>query len=130
MDPVRVPTTTDTQTITRMSPADARSGKRAPGRLLAVKQVERWSSPTRLEAWTSEWDSQMLPRDGAVALRRGGTRWSCDLRAALPPWERRQLAVGRAVLERTRRNGDKSQFQGTWRPGDPELVFGLYEPGH
>jgi 2,6-dihydroxypyridine 3-monooxygenase len=52
-----------------------------------------------------------------------------DLRVALPRWERRQLAVGRAVLERTRRNGNKSQFQGTWRPGDPELVFGLYEPG-
>ena len=52
-----------------------------------------------------------------------------DLRAALPRWERRQLAVGRAVLERTRRNGNKSQFEGTWRPGDPELVFGLHEPG-
>jgi 2,6-dihydroxypyridine 3-monooxygenase len=52
-----------------------------------------------------------------------------DLRAALPQWERRQLAVGRAVLERTRRNGNKSQFENTWRPGDPELVFGLYEPG-
>ena len=51
-----------------------------------------------------------------------------DLQAALPRWERRQLAVGRAVLERTRRNGNKSQFRGTWRPGDPELVFGLYEP--
>jgi 2,6-dihydroxypyridine 3-monooxygenase len=37
--------------------------------------------------------------------------------------------VGRAVLERTRRNGNKSQFHGTWRPGDPELVFGLYGPG-
>jgi 2,6-dihydroxypyridine 3-monooxygenase len=52
-----------------------------------------------------------------------------DVEAALPRWERRQLAVGRAVLERTRRNGDKSQFHGTWRPGDPELVFGLYGPG-
>jgi 2,6-dihydroxypyridine 3-monooxygenase len=52
-----------------------------------------------------------------------------DLQAALPRWEHRQLAVGRAVLERTRRNGNKSQFQGTWRPGDPELVFGLSEPG-
>jgi 2,6-dihydroxypyridine 3-monooxygenase len=52
-----------------------------------------------------------------------------DLRAALPRWERRQLTVGRAVLERTRRNGNKSQFEGSWRPGDPELVFGLYEPG-
>jgi len=52
-----------------------------------------------------------------------------DVEAALPRWERQQLAVGRAVLERARRNGDKSQFHGTWRPGDPELVFGLYEPG-
>jgi 2,6-dihydroxypyridine 3-monooxygenase len=52
-----------------------------------------------------------------------------DLRAALSRWERRQLAVGRAVLERTRRNGNKSQFENTWRPGDPELIFGLYEPG-
>ena len=52
-----------------------------------------------------------------------------DLAAALPRWERQQLAVGRAVLQRTRRNGDRSQFEGTWRPGDPELVFGLYGPG-
>jgi 2,6-dihydroxypyridine 3-monooxygenase len=52
-----------------------------------------------------------------------------DLQAALPRWQRHQLAVGRAVLQRTRRNGNKSQFEGTWRPGDPELVFGLYEPG-
>jgi 2,6-dihydroxypyridine 3-monooxygenase len=52
-----------------------------------------------------------------------------NLRTALPRWERRQLAIGRAVLERARRNGNKSQFQGTWRPGDPELVFGLHEPG-
>ena len=59
----------------------------------------------------------------ALAATRG------DLRAALPRWERRQLAVGRAVLRRTRRNGDKSQFEGGWRPGDPELVFGLHRPG-
>src|SRR6266702_370666 len=52
-----------------------------------------------------------------------------DVEEALPRWERRQLALGRAVLQRARRKGDKSQFEGTWRPGDPELVFGLYEPG-
>ena len=52
-----------------------------------------------------------------------------DVTAALPRWERQQLAVGHAVLARTRRNGDKSQFACTWHPGDPELVFGLYEPG-
>jgi 2,6-dihydroxypyridine 3-monooxygenase len=59
----------------------------------------------------------------ALAATRG------DVEAALPLWEQQQLAVGRAVLERTRRNGNKSQFEGTWRPGDPELVFGLHRPG-
>jgi 2,6-dihydroxypyridine 3-monooxygenase len=59
----------------------------------------------------------------ALAEARG------DVEEALPRWEWRQLAVGRAVLERTRRNGNKSQFEGTWRPGDPELVFGLLGPG-
>jgi 2,6-dihydroxypyridine 3-monooxygenase len=59
----------------------------------------------------------------ALAATRG------DLDTALPRWERHQLVVGRAVLQRTRRNGDRSQFEGGWRPGDPELVFGLYEPG-
>jgi 2,6-dihydroxypyridine 3-monooxygenase len=52
-----------------------------------------------------------------------------EVELALPGWERQQLELGRAVLQRTRRNGNKSQFEGTWRPGDPELVFGLYEPG-
>jgi 2,6-dihydroxypyridine 3-monooxygenase len=61
----------------------------------------------------------------AAALQAAGG----DVEEALPGWERGQLELGRAVLERTRRNGDKSQFEGTWRPGDPELVFGLYEPG-
>jgi 2,6-dihydroxypyridine 3-monooxygenase len=61
----------------------------------------------------------------AAALQAAGG----DVEEALPGWERRQLELGRAVLERTRRNGDKSQFEGTWRPGDPALVFGLYEPG-
>jgi 2,6-dihydroxypyridine 3-monooxygenase len=52
-----------------------------------------------------------------------------DLAVALPRWERRQLEIGRAALERTRRNGDRSQFGGGWRPGDPELAFGLHGPG-
>ncbi len=52
-----------------------------------------------------------------------------DVAAALPRWERQQLAVGRSVLARTRRNGDKSQVTCSWRPDDPELVYGLYEPG-
>jgi len=53
-----------------------------------------------------------------------------DVRRALRAWEHRQLAVGRSLLARTREIGDSSQFSGTFRPGDPRLIFGLHEPGH
>ena len=49
--------------------------------------------------------------------------------SALREWEPGQLALGRNLLERTRRIGARSQFEGTWRPGDPELIFGLTGPG-
>jgi 2,6-dihydroxypyridine 3-monooxygenase len=52
-----------------------------------------------------------------------------DVPAALAAWERRQLGVGKALLARTREIGDSSQFSGTFRPGDPKLIFGLHEPG-
>ena len=32
-------------------------------------------------------------------------------------------------LARTRAIGRRSQVDGTWRPGDPELIFGLLAPG-
>ena len=49
--------------------------------------------------------------------------------AALAAWERRQLALGRNLLGRFRAIGDSSQFLGTFRPGDPRLIFGLHRPG-
>ncbi len=52
-----------------------------------------------------------------------------DLDAALAEWERRQLDLGRALLARNREIGDASQRRGTFRPGDPALVFGLRGPG-
>jgi 2,6-dihydroxypyridine 3-monooxygenase len=51
-----------------------------------------------------------------------------DVSAALRSWEALQLAVGRAALERSRRNGERSQVLGTWRPEDPDLNFGLLGP--
>jgi 2,6-dihydroxypyridine 3-monooxygenase len=51
-----------------------------------------------------------------------------DVPAALRSWEARQLVVGRDALERSRRNGERSQALGTWRPDDPELNFGLLRP--
>jgi 2,6-dihydroxypyridine 3-monooxygenase len=51
-----------------------------------------------------------------------------DVPAALAAWERRQLALGHDLLARCRAIGDSSQFLGTFRPGDPRLIFGLYAP--
>ena len=52
-----------------------------------------------------------------------------DVPAALARWETGQLALGARLLERTRRIGRRSQVDGTWVPGDPELIFGLRGPG-
>jgi 2,6-dihydroxypyridine 3-monooxygenase len=49
-----------------------------------------------------------------------------DVPAALARWEPGQLALGRRALERTRRAGDRSQFESSWQVGEP-LPFGLYE---
>ncbi|MFN0038324.1 MAG: FAD-dependent monooxygenase [Burkholderiales bacterium] len=60
----------------------------------------------------------------ADAIRR-----NADVPSALAQWEPGQLALGKQLLERNRRNGRRSQFEGTWTPGDPELIFGLRAPG-
>ena len=52
-----------------------------------------------------------------------------DVESALAAWEPAQLELGRKLLERTRRIGRRSQVDCNWTPGDPELIFGLNEPG-
>ena len=53
-----------------------------------------------------------------------------DLGSALASWEQRQMKLGSDLLERARRVGDRSQFNNSWVPGDPDLAFGLYGPGN
>jgi 2,6-dihydroxypyridine 3-monooxygenase len=48
---------------------------------------------------------------------------------ALAAWEVGQLELGRQLVARARNLGERSQFHGTWTPGDPDLAFGLYGPG-
>ncbi len=48
---------------------------------------------------------------------------------ALAEWEPGQLALGRSLQARTRAIGRRSQVDGNWRAGDPELIFGLHGPG-
>jgi 2,6-dihydroxypyridine 3-monooxygenase len=52
-----------------------------------------------------------------------------DVPAALRSWQRRQLKLGAGLLARTRWIGDTAQFGAGLTPGDPRLIFGLYEPG-
>lgn len=61
----------------------------------------------------------------AEALENAGG----DAPRALAAWEPRQLELGRAVLARTKELGARSQFLGTFTPGDPYLRFGLHSPG-
>ena len=79
------------------------------------------------------------PHAAAATAKAADDGWSLaeelaaaggDVPAALAAWQRRQLLVGRQLLARTRAIGDSSQFTGTFRPGDPRLIFGLHEPGH
>ncbi|MFZ9891602.1 MAG: FAD-dependent monooxygenase [Ilumatobacteraceae bacterium] len=52
------------------------------------------------------------------------------LHDALQAWQFSQLALAKNLLERTRRVGSKSQFLNTWDPSDPEVIFGLSQPGN
>jgi 2,6-dihydroxypyridine 3-monooxygenase len=52
-----------------------------------------------------------------------------DVTAAIAAWEPSQLELGRNLVARARDVGERSQFRGTWVPGDPDLRFGLYGPG-
>jgi 2,6-dihydroxypyridine 3-monooxygenase len=61
---------------------------------------------------------------GEELLNAGG-----DVPAALQSWQRRQLKLGNELLARTRWIGDTAQFGAGLTPGDPRLIFGLYEPG-
>jgi len=48
--------------------------------------------------------------------------------AAIDRWQTGPLMLGRQVLNRARSAGDRSQFENTWRVGDP-LPLGLYQVG-
>ena len=48
--------------------------------------------------------------------------------AALAAWEPGQLVLGRAAATRAREVGERAQVTEAFRPGDPEIAFGLFEP--
>jgi 2,6-dihydroxypyridine 3-monooxygenase len=66
--------------------------------------------------------------DDAWTLARALAAAPGDITGALCTWERGQLALGGAAAARARDAGRRSQFENSWKVGDP-LPFGLYEPG-
>ncbi|WP_419926375.1 FAD-dependent monooxygenase [Candidatus Poriferisocius sp.] len=84
--------------------------------------------------------------DAATALRphvAAGTAKACadgwalrdhlatgdDLDGALADWERQQLDLAQTVAAKSRRMGERAQFESTMIPGDPAWRFGLFGPG-
>jgi 2,6-dihydroxypyridine 3-monooxygenase len=65
----------------------------------------------------------------AVTLVESLARTGLDVEAALASWEPQQLELGRNLARRVREMGTRSQFEGSWVPGDPAFEFGLYGPG-
>ena len=85
--------------------------------------------------------------DAATALRphvAAGTAKACadgwalrdhlgtgdELDASLADWERQQLELAQTVAGKSRRMGERAQFESTMVPGDPEWRFGLFGPGN
>lgn len=61
---------------------------------------------------------------GEAVAEAGG-----DVGEALRRWEPGQLELGRRALDRARDVGTRVQIEGTYRPGDPDVAFGLFAPG-
>jgi 2,6-dihydroxypyridine 3-monooxygenase len=54
---------------------------------------------------------------------------AADVPEALAAWEPAQLELGRQLVDRSRRIGERYQVTATADPLDPDLRFGLYGPG-
>lgn len=67
--------------------------------------------------------------DDAWTLYEHLRTFTDDIPTALKRWEPAQLQLGNQLIDRVARMGHRSQVQGTWTPGDPDLRFGLYGPG-
>jgi len=52
-----------------------------------------------------------------------------NLNGALADWERQQLDLAQTAAAKSRRMGERAQFESAMVPGDPAWRFGLFGPG-
>ncbi|WP_406165624.1 monooxygenase [Streptomyces canus] len=77
------------------------------------------------------------PHAAAGTAKAAADAWSLataiektdSLDRALQVWEPIQLALSAQLESRVQAMGERSQFENSWHPEDPELRFGLYGPG-
>ncbi|WP_328357163.1 FAD binding domain-containing protein [Mycobacterium sp. NBC_00419] len=103
--------------------SDVRSGRMAQGRVALIGDAACASRP-HAAAGTAKAAADAWAL--AAALGEAGG----DIASALTKWEPAQLQLSDALLRRVVQMGERSQFHNTWVPGDPDLRFGLYGPGH
>ena len=101
---------------------DLESPRMARGRVAILGDAAFVARP-HAAAGTAKACADAWALGGALAAAGG------DVERALAAWEPAQLEVGRSLVARAARNGDRSQVGGGWTPGDPSLAFGLYRPG-
>ncbi len=82
--------------------------------------------------------SAARPHAAAGTAKAAADAWSLataieetggDLDRALKVWEPTQLALSAQLESRVQAMGERSQFENSWHPEDPQLRFGLYGPG-
>ena len=103
--------------------SDVRSSRMALGRAALIGDAACASRP-HAAAGTAKAAADAWALADALSTSSG------DITSALSKWEPAQLQLSDTLLRRVVDMGERSQFRNTWTPGDPDLRFGLYGPGH
>lgn len=103
--------------------SDVRSSRMALGRAALIGDAACASRP-HAAAGTAKAAADAWALADALSTSSG------DITSALSKWEPAQLQLSDALLRRVVDMGKRSQFLNTWTPGDEDLRFGLYGPGH
>lgn len=101
---------------------DIRSERAAVGRVALIGDASFASRP-HAAAGSAKAAADAWALAEALEAGQGGI---ADVLAA---WEPERLRLGNALVDRVTQMGERSQFAGTWFPGDKDLEFGLYGAG-
>jgi 2,6-dihydroxypyridine 3-monooxygenase len=103
--------------------SDVRSSRMAQGRVALIGDAACGARP-HAAAGTAKAAADAWALATALGSARG------DVAAALAKWEPGQLELSESLLRRVISMGERFQVTNTVTPGDPNLRFGLYGPGH